>query len=513
MNFFCRLLLIWVSSASFQQSAANEWNQFRGPNGSGVLEGARPPIRFDGQDPTWHQAIPSGHASPVLWGQRLFLTGLEEGLLQTLCLDTRSGHLLWKQQAPKVILASHHKASSPAASTPCVDEQRVYVYFDSFGLLCYDHEGNEIWKRPIPTPKSLYGMSSSPITSNGKVFLVLDNDLKLPESQLRQSKLMALDGATGEILWETPRPYQKSGWSTPALWAHGGKEELVVLGNGRAYGYDLQEGKELWYVNGFSRETIAVPIMDEERLFLSAARQGGAGDEVIDPEPFWSSLLTFDQDQDGRISKEEITDLFTLPIRPELPVEHPGFGIPLPKDPKQRQKRQADLFGWRDKNQDGFLSKEEFVSEMMIGNGRPHLCAITPGGRGDITQTHLAWSLHRGIPEIPSPVVYEDRLYLLRSGGMLSGVDTITGRMLFQERLGASGQYSASPVRVDQHLLAISESGILSVIPLKGPFQVAHQTSLNGSVHATPAMDMVTLYIRTTEALLAFRGEASFPPK
>ena len=96
-------------------------------------------------------AIPSGHASPVLWGQRLFLTGLEEGLLQTLCLDTRSGHLLWKQQAPKVTLASHHKASSPAASTPCVDEQRVYVYFDSFGLLCYDHEGNEMWKRPIPT--------------------------------------------------------------------------------------------------------------------------------------------------------------------------------------------------------------------------------------------------------------------------------------------------------------------------------------------------------------------------
>ena len=253
--------------------------------------------------------------------------------------------------------------------------------------------------------------------------------------------------------------------------------------------------------------------MDEERLFLSAARQGGAGDEVIDPEPFWSSLLTFDQDQDGRISKEEITDLFTLPIRPELPVEHPGFGIPLPKDPKQRQKRQADLFGWRDKNQDGFLSKEEFVSEMMIGSGRPHLCAITPGGRGDITQTHIAWSLHRGIPEIPSPVVYEDRLYLLRSGGMLSAVDTITGRILFQERLGASGQYSASPIRVDQHLLAISESGILSVIPLKGPFHVSHQTSLNGSVHATPAMDRDTLYIRTTEALLAFRRDTFLPPK
>ena len=96
---------------------------------------------------------------------------------------------------------------------------------------------------------------------------------------------------------------------------------------------------------------------------------------------------------------------------------------------------------------------------------------------------------------------------------MLSGVDTITGRMLFQERLGASGQYSASPIRVDQHLLAISESGILSVIPLKGPFQVTHQTFLNGSVHATPAMDMDTLYIRTTEALLAFRREASLPPK
>ena len=83
-------------------------------------------------------------------GAAPFLTGLEEGLLQTLCLDTRSGRLLWKQQAPKVTLAPHHKASSPAASTPCVDQQRVYVYFDSYGLLCYDHEGNEMWKRPIP---------------------------------------------------------------------------------------------------------------------------------------------------------------------------------------------------------------------------------------------------------------------------------------------------------------------------------------------------------------------------
>jgi len=182
MNLFWRLLLFWVSAASCQQSVAEEWNQFRGPNGSGVLEGARPPIRFEGQAPTWHQAIPSGHASPVLWGQHLFLTGVEEGVLQTLCLDTRNGRLLWKQRAPKVTLAPHHKASSPAASTPCVDEQRVYVYFDSYGLLCYDHEGNEIWKRPIPTPKSLYGMSSSPITSDGKVFLVLDNDLNYPKA-------------------------------------------------------------------------------------------------------------------------------------------------------------------------------------------------------------------------------------------------------------------------------------------------------------------------------------------
>ena len=133
MNSFCRLLLIWVSSASFQQSAANEWNQFRGPNGSGVLECSPPSLRWS--RPYLAPGHPSGHASPVLWGQRLFLTGLEEGLLQTPLLDTRSRHLLWKQQGPKVTLASHHKASSPAASTPCVDEQRVYVYFDSFGLL------------------------------------------------------------------------------------------------------------------------------------------------------------------------------------------------------------------------------------------------------------------------------------------------------------------------------------------------------------------------------------------
>ena len=138
---------------------------------------------------------------------------------------------------------------------------------------------------------------------------------------------MALDGATGEILGNTPSLPKRDG--PLRLWAHGGKEELVVLGNGRAYGYDLQEGKELWYVNGFPAKPSPFPSW--MRVTLPVSSSAGRGRRWSSIRPFWSSLLTFDQDQDGRISKEEITDLFTLPIRPELPIEHPGFGIPSPR--------------------------------------------------------------------------------------------------------------------------------------------------------------------------------------
>jgi len=498
------LLLLGVCCPSAQAESVN-WNQFRGPNGAGIAAGFKPPLKIVADQAAWKTPLPPGKSSPVLWRDRVFLTGVEGDRLATLALDAKSGKVLWKRLAPETPLERVHRVNSVAASTPCVDENHVYVYFGSYGLLCYDHEGLERWKKPIPTPKSMYGVATSPILHGQRLILVLDDDANLQGSRLSRSKVIALDKTTGEPVWETPRPYNRGVWSTPMIWKHESGTELVVLGNGRVYGYEPATGQERWHVGGFSREPIAVPVAGNGQLYVSVAMQGGRGDVKLDPEPFWVAMLHFDRNGDGRIGRDEITKDFTSPFRPELPPGHPGFGRPLSNDPAQRRKQQNDLFDWRDKNKDGFWTKEEFTADMRVGRGQPNLASIRAGGRGDITESHVMWNLRRGIPEIPSPVFHSGRLYMVRSGGTLSCVRTDTGEVIYRDRLGATGQYSASPVIANDHVYLVSNRGVLTVVKCGDEFKVTHQADLGVPVSATPAMDEDSLYLRTDDALLAFR--------
>ncbi len=497
-------LLLWMCSVCVW-GETREWNQFRGPNGAGVLAGCRPPVKIVADEAAWKTAVPEGKSSPVLWAGRIFLTGVEEKRLVTLAIDAKSGEVLWKRQAPEVALERVHRANSVAASTACVDESGVYVYFGSYGLLCYDHEGDEKWKKAIATPRSMYGVATSPILHGKLLILVLDDDANLEGSRLSRSRVIALDKATGETVWETARPYNRGVWSSPMIWKHEGGTELVVSGNGRVYGYEAATGQELWHVSGFAREPIAVPVAGDGQLYVAVSMQGGRGDVELDSEPFWAAMLGFDRNGDGRIGRDEITKDFTSPFRPELPIGHPGFGMPLPSDPEQRRKRQNGIFDWRDKNKDGFWTKEEFTADMRVGRGQPNLAAIRPGGRGDITESHVRWNLRRGIPEIPSPVFHAGRLYMVRAGGVLSCVRTDDGEVIYQERVGASGQYSASPVIANGHVYLCSEKGRVTVVKCGDEYKMTHQADLDAPIAATPAMDKDSLYIRTGDALLAFR--------
>lgn len=481
------------------------WNQFRGPNGSGVAETFLSPLHFDGARPAWKTPLPPGKSSPVLWADRIFITAIEDHQLVTFGIDATSGNVLWKRTAPQTSLETVHAANSPAASTPCADEERVYVYFGSYGLLCYDHDGNEVWRMAIPTPKTLYGMSSSPILHENRLLLVLDDDSNLSDSSLSRSKVIALDRETGTLIWETPRPFNRSGWSTPMIWNHEHGSDLAVMGSGRAYAYDPATGAEKWYVNGFSRETIAVPVAGKDRLYFSTSRLGGWGDSKLDPEPFWKATLAFDTNGDQRIGRDEITEDFTIPFRPELPPGHPGFGLPLPNNPEARKERQQGLFNLRDTNKDGFWSKVEFVSAMSADSGKPNLTAVKPGGSGDVTETYVAWTLHNGIPEIPSPIFYHDRIYLIRSGGILSCINADNADVVYRERIESPGLFSASPVIGNTHLYFVSDRGVITVVKPGDAFEVVHQADLGEPVPATPALDQNSLYVRTEKSLIAFR--------
>ena len=482
-----------------------EWSRLRGPNGTGVAPEATPPVQLDPAKPTWKTAAPTGHSSPVLWGNRLFLTGIEQSRLVTYAQDKVTGKRLWKRLAPEVELERVHEASSHAAPTPVVDKDRLYVYFGSYGLLCYDHAGKLLWQRQLPVPRTLYGTSTSPIAFRDLILLVLDDDHNLPNSRLSRSKILAVQKATGETAWETARPFHRSGWSTPVLWKQADRTELVVLGNGALRGYALPSGREQWQVTGFSRETISAPIIGNGKVIASASRRGGGGNERIDPDPFWKSVIHFDANKDGKLQRQEMTGHFTFPFRPELPYGHPGYGMPLPKDPRQRARRLDGIFGWMDKNRDGAWTREEFVGNFGHGSGKPLLIAVKPGGRGDVTESHLAWEHNRGIPEIPSPLYHAGRVYMVRSGGILTAVHADTGKALYSERLNASGQYSASPILANGHLYLISESGQLTVVKAGDELSIVHQIKLGDKTHVTPALDDNTIYVRSEQHLWAFR--------
>jgi outer membrane protein assembly factor BamB len=189
---------------------ALDWPGFRGPAADGIAEQEKAPAHFN---PTsnlvWKAEIPAGHSSPVVWKGRIFLTGSEGNTLSAFCLDGGSGKQLWERRMAVEKLEAVHQANSHASPTPVTDGQRLCVYFPSFGLLAYDLAGKELWRRPLPLPKTFYnqGSGSSPILAGGKllVFVQLGND----------SHLLAVNPADGEVIWKAPLPIYNVSYATP----------------------------------------------------------------------------------------------------------------------------------------------------------------------------------------------------------------------------------------------------------------------------------------------------------
>ena len=497
------------------------WGEFRGPNGAGVLANCTAPTAIDPAEPAWAVAAPAGQSSPVLFGDSIVLTGMEKERFVVRAYRRADGGERWTYRGPDVPLGAVHTSGSPAASTPCTDDERLFVDFGSFGVLCLDAVGEEVWRRPLPVPKSLYGTSASPVVHGGRVFLLRDDDANLPGSTLSRSRLHCLDAKTGETIWEAARPTHRSGWSTPTVWERGATTELVVLGSGRLRGYDAADGRELWNVGGFSRETIARPLVvrlenGETRAIGSAAMLGGVADDSPDPAPFWAAVIAFDADGDGRLRRDEMTGDFTFPFRPHLPPGHPGFGMPLPRNPARRSAALDRMHAGIDADGDGAWTRAEFLARLDFDRGGPQLVSVRPSGTGDVTQTGLDWAVRRGVAEIPTPLALAGLLYQIADGGVLTTVNLTDGAVVGRRRVGAGGHYRASPVAAvgpggpggpggAAHLFLLSQAGALTVLKAGRAPEVVHRATFAGPVAATPALDAETLYVRTADRLLAFR--------
>jgi len=456
------------------QPALENWPQFRGPNASGVAFQAHPPVNISPTNNVlWCVELPWSPSSPCVSGARIFLTTYVDGQLQTRCYDRRGGELLWARGiVPAQFEVFHHTENSPASATPATDGQRVVSYFGSFGLVCFDSRGKELWRHALPVALSGggFGSGTSPVIARNLVVVNRDQD--------QNSSLLALNLKTGKVAWETLRPDATGSFGTPIRWQNGGVEELVMPGCLRLRGYDLKTGREHWMVEGVTGFCCTTPVVGDGLLFFA----GWAPGKTDAPWPSWETFLgRYDKNKDGEVSLDEMPE------------------------------SDRDFMRGLDVNHDGKISKSDWDA-IQAHNAKAEnvLVAVKPGGRGDISRTHVAWTFNRGLPYVASPLFYQDRVYLIRDGGMLSSFDARTGTQYYlQERLEAQGSYYASPVAAEGRIYLASLAGKVTVIKAGGDKpEVLHQADFGDRIFATPALVGQNLYLRTQHKLYAF-GSAS----
>lgn len=463
------LFLACASFLAWSALGAPQWPQFRGPGGSAVTADGEPVVYFGpATNVLWKVALPPGDSSPVIWGDRILLTAFDKPNLQTLCLDRGSGKTLWRHSVTPDKIEPTNRTCTPAAPTPVTDGQWVYVYFGSFGLVAYDFEGHEQWRRPLPPPVVDFGTGTSPILAGDLLILNRDQDLG--------SELLALDKRTGKTVWRVDRAGFRRGFATPFVWRCEGGEELIVPGSLWLKSYDLKSGAERWTVSGMSRVPASSPTAGDGLLFCASWNVGGdEGDRVVMP-PFDEFAREHDQNQDGKLTPNEI-----------------------PAGPVRERFAQTDL------NKDGEVTAAEWqkMREMFAKAGNA-LLAIRPGGHGDITSSHVAWKVTHSLPYVASPLCHRRHVYTIKNGGLVSCYDAKSGQPFYQdERLDAPGDYYASIIAAGDRVFITSLAGVVTVIEAGDKLKVLARNPFGEAISATPAIVEGKLYLRTASQIFA----------
>jgi len=382
---------------------AEDWPQFRGPDGEGHSTEKGLPLEWsESKNVLWKTPVAGrGWSSPVVAGGRVWLTTATErqdrGSLRVLAYDVQSGREVVNVEVfsvPSVFLKN--AKNSLASPTPIVEGDRVYVHFGADGTAALSTDGRIVWKITLPYD-SMHGNGGSPTLYRDLLIVSCDG--------ADDAFVIALDKATGKTRWKTQRrrPFDQS-YTTPLVIQVDGRDQVVSIGAYRAAAYDPLTGREIWrvsYGDGFSN--VPRPVFGHGLVFI------------------------------GTVFQE------------------------------------------------------------------PSMLAVRPTGTGDVTKTHVAYTIERGAPFTPSPLIVGDEFYMVSDIGVASCLDVATGKINWQQRV--PGNYSASPVFADNRIYFLSEEGVATVIAPGKQFQRLAVNTLDGTTFASIAVSQGTLFIRSESHL------------
>lgn len=403
------LVVIFIVSIA---AHAQEWTRFRGPNGSGISD-TRFPVKWTDKDYKWKISLPgSGGSSPVVWGNRLFITSADvtADKRYLLCIDTKTGKTLW-QKPFAFAKYKKQKNNTFASNTPVCDRERVYVLWQGpkkSPVVAFDHQGKKIWEIDLGPYKHGQGGAVSPIVYQDMV--IIDNDHK------EGSFLLAVDSKTGKQRWKIPREGKRACYSTPCIYqAPGRKPEIIFTHSFEGIiGVDAVTGKQNWHIDPFGRfqqRAIASPVIVDDLIIGSSGFTTGK------------------------------KNLIALRLRP-----------------------------------------------------------TTTGVKAE-----EVYRLTKSVPHIPTPLVYQNRLYLWGDTGIVTCSDAKTGKEIWKGR--TSNGFFGSPVCADGRQVCIDKSGNVIILATGDTFQILGKVPLGESSQATPAISGGLMFLRTASHLFALGSE------
>ena len=494
---FCRrwpLVLatgLGMSLAASPMSAA-DWPQFRGPNCTGIAPGSEPlPVTFSPtENLRWSAQIGDGIGGAVIVAGRAFVAGMTaHETISLFAFDAKTGKRLWQRDWQTGPLAEIHQTNSHASTTPAADDQRVYFYFSTLGLLAVDAEsGKDAWQQKLDTPFFVFkwGPGMSPVLYRDLVVFCQDDDL-FPA-------LYAFEKSTGKLRWKDDRLDMAVNYSHPVVCTANGRDDIVVAGTGMLIGYDPQSGRRRWHAKVLLRNIKTTPVVLDGVIYISVQSAGIANQ--------W--LASVDQaktgNSDGKLDKAEMQAFVGK--------------LPIPEAFYQRTFDRGDL------NRDGFLEGREldiaflhpdnFAGADFTVRGEnaadQYILAVRGGGEGDVTHSHVLWRHQtKHTDHIVSPFLSPGRMLLIKEGGISTIFETEQGTPLRSaRRLGRGGSYFASPVCGDGKLYLASADGTVLVINEGDDPDELASNDLGESILATPAIANGQLFVRTRTQLMCF---------